>query len=222
MSDSSIPRIFLKNPRTNAYLNLSAHQFELKESNFILAILDGKMRFLPRNPKGKLKVADVSRMFSINANTIRSWRTRDVNKKKGRTEKRGRPPTFDETAEEELVNDVKKRRKERDTVFGFELMVMMGDKKKETEERRGKSDTSTTAAIVCESTAMKYKEDLDISTVHAQSLTDARLLALSSIRVIYRWACLIYEQPCRQRISIMPMRPPFSLIQTILELKFAL
>jgi hypothetical protein len=57
-----------------------------------------------------------------------------VNKKKGRTGKRGRPPTFDETAEEELVNDVKKRRKERDTVFGFELMVMIRRKKQKNAE----------------------------------------------------------------------------------------
>jgi hypothetical protein len=190
MDDNSIPAIFLPISRNKNFCDLSTHNFTVDEILFLVGEIRNTTQFLPRE-KEKLRASKVSTMFNINPNTLRSWISRCSNPKKALTAKVGRPCSLDALACQELLNETTERRRKRNCIFNVDFMELMKNKAEETAFRNGKTVVPDHKTIVAEGTARKIKEDLNITTRHAQGLTRARLVALSSIRVIYRWACLL-------------------------------
>jgi hypothetical protein len=194
MEASSVPPIFLPLPLRSGYRNLSHHKFSLVERNFLVGELNGVTAYLPRNTRGSVGAADISRLFKISASTIRSWHGRDGNPEVSVTGEDGRPELLDAQGKTNIRESVSNLQKKRKCIFNWELANIIKVQKVETEKRRGKTvDESSGMISVRDPSVAKVKQELNIVTKHAQSITDARLVALGSIRVIYKWASLLYE-----------------------------
>lgn len=121
----------------------------------------------------------VSRRYNICRRTVRDWNEK-VSRGETLHDKGGRPSVLDETSENELIDTIQERKKQKSCISDHELNDLMQAHADLTSMRRNQLFHD-----ICDDTKKRLKKKLKIKKVKPQVVSLARFEACSDVRMSY-------------------------------------
>ena len=177
---------------TSYYRDLSEHSFCPGEKAFLVKQIlcedEKDLEIAPTCKKaGKVTISGVCQRYHLPNSTVRRWVDKVQHGEVNESSLPGRRPDIDDIAKDDIKCRLFSKEMSVTPLTKSETGALLVEMKKETIQRR-KGNICVQDITMCNNTMEAVKKAIGVRNRKAQSLTNARLKAMSDIRVTYKTA----------------------------------